>query len=325
MSGPIEEGQIVEGGLAHAVVVTGLSGAGKTTALNALADVGFYCVDNLPPTLAAATVRTCGAAGFERVALGMDVRAGSFLATLEEAIEALRHHPGGLSVLYLDAADEVLVRRFSETRRPHPIAASLPRERRPSSLLDAVRLERERLGVIRLRATLELDTSHLSTHQLRRAVIDHFSDGDLAMELKVVSFGFKHGLPLDANLVFDVRFLDNPYFVPGLREKTGDDPDVRDYVLASDGAAELLTHISSLLSWSIPRYRREGKSYLTVAIGCTGGRHRSVVLANELGRSLSEDSENRVAIMHRDAQRGAIMAAVSMAPKSDGGVRGEDE
>jgi RNase adapter protein RapZ len=299
----------------HLVVVTGLSGAGKTTTLHALADAGFYCVDNLPPSLAQETVRVCVESGIDRIALGMDVRVGSFLDALRAALAGLEKHPDGLTVLFLEAADEVVVRRFHETRRPHPILTSPEAQRRPLSMFEAVEIERERLASIAGLVTLTIDTSHLTVHELRRLVLARFGrGGDDAsrMQIRVVSFGFKHGVPLDANLVIDARFLDNPHFVAGLREQTGNDHAVRDFVLESEGAAEFLAKLEQLLVFLLPRYEQEGKSYLTVAIGCTGGRHRSVTLAAELARRLSATTRQRVGILHRDVARGAMMSEVSV-------------
>lgn len=295
--------------LPRLVVVTGLSGAGKTTSLHALADAGYYCVDNLPPTLASATVRVLRSGGIGRVALGMDVRVGAFLDAATEAVEALQHDPGGLTVLFLDATDESLVRRFSETRRPHPMLAD---EDGPEGVLDGVRKERDRLGSIRSVATLVVDTSHMTVHDLRRHVLDQFAPEAERphMHTRVMSFGFKHGAPLDADVMLDVRFLDNPHFEAELRDKGGDDPQVQSFVLGSPGCAELLDHVERLLSFSVPRYEREGKSYLTVAIGCTGGRHRSVVVASELARRLSAATRRRVGIVHRDLARGATVGEV---------------
>ncbi|MEM9694967.1 MAG: RNase adapter RapZ [Myxococcota bacterium] len=299
------------------VVVTGLSGAGKSTALAALADAGFYCVDNLPPNLASATVEACHESGIERVALGMDVRVSAFLDSLNSSVERLRDHPEGLTVLYLDAADEAIVRRFHETRRPHPIlnppsSSSRPGSggaEHPLSVFDGVQIERDRLAGIRTLATVAIDTTHLTVHELRRTVLDRFADPDRAnaMKIRVLSFGFKHGMPLDANLVFDVRFLDNPHFVVGLREKTGREAEVRDFVLSSPGSASWLEHVQGLLDFSVPRYRQEGKSYLTIAIGCTGGRHRSVALSIELARRLAASTQQRIGVIHRDAARGTIV------------------
>ena len=299
----------------HLVVVTGLSGAGKTTTLHALADAGFYCVDNLPPSLAQETVRVCVESGIERIALGMDVRVGSFLDALHDALEGLRAHPDGLTVLFLEAADEAVVRRFHETRRPHPILTSPQADRRPLSMFEAVKIERGRLAAIADLVTLTVDTTHLTVHELRRLVLARFGRGGdnvSRMQVRVVSFGFKHGVPLDANLVFDARFIENPYFVAGLREQTGNDAEVRDFVLGSDGTSEFMAQLERLLLFLLPRYEQEGKSYLTVAIGCTGGRHRSVALAEELARRLSAARRQRVGILHRDVARSAMMSEVSV-------------
>jgi RNase adapter protein RapZ len=301
---------------AGVVVVTGLSGAGKSTVLRALTDIGYYCVDNLPPSLVASTVATCAAGGIARIALGIDIRVGAFLDAAPQAIAALSEQAAGVTVLFLDAGDEALVRRFSETRRPHPMLAEGPAGNdrlrdsgEIASVLDGVRLERAQLGPIRGQATLVLDTTHMSVHELRRQVIDSFGDGagELRMMVRVVSFGFKHGIPLDADLVFDVRFLDNPHFVPELREHTGEEAPVRDFVLASPGARDLIEHIIGLLEFSLPRYEREGKSYLTIAVGCTGGRHRSVSVAVAVAERLAKDVGRRIGIVHRDLGRGVIM------------------
>ncbi len=301
---------------ADVVVVTGLSGAGKSTVLRALTDIGYYCVDNLPPSLVESTVATCLGGGIRRIALGIDIRVGAFLDAAPAAIAALEQHDVDVSVLFLDAGDDALVRRFSETRRPHPMLSEGPagsgRPRDSGEMLavvDGVRLERARLATIRSRATVVLDTTHMSVHELRRQVIDHYAEGaeEPHMVVRVLSFGFKHGIPLDADLVFDVRFLDNPHFVPGLREHTGDEAPVSDFVLASPGCDELIGHIERLLEFSLPRYEREGKSYLTIAVGCTGGRHRSVSVAVELARRLGKNGGRRIGIVHRDLGRGAMM------------------
>lgn len=296
-------------------VVTGLSGAGKTTALAALADLGFYVVDNLPPSLAAELVDTLKAQGVSRVALGIDIRVGTFLDELAEGLAELRAALAEPEVLYLEATDDVLVRRFSETRRPHPMVArgGVTADRAPATIADAVRMERERMIPVRAAADRVVDTSELNVHQLRRRVIASYADGEggVAMRVNVMSFGFKHGVPLDADVMFDVRFLDNPHFVPGLREQTGMDAPVRDFVLATPGAVELLDKLEELLRFAMPRYKKEGKSNLTIAIGCTGGRHRSVALTAELARRLGEGSDQRVGIVHRDVTRGAMMAEVT--------------
>ncbi len=293
------------------VVITGLSGAGNTTALKALSDAGYYCVSNVPPTLAQSTVEQCQQAGIERIALGMDVRGGSFLQSLPAAIDGLREKPGDVTVLYLDAADDALVRRFSETRRPHPIIAS---EEEPLRILDGVRLERERLASIRSRADLVLDTTHMSVHELRKQLLLQLTGNNTAapMMLRLLSFGFKYGVPLDANVMFDVRFIENPYFIPHLRELSGQDAEVSNFVLAAEGVSSLVDKIEELLVFTVPRYTEEGKSYLTVAIGCTGGRHRSVALSIELAKRMRNHTRGPIAIVHRDIGRGGMLTDVSV-------------
>lgn len=301
-------------------VVTGLSGAGKTTALAALADLGFYVVDNSPPSLASQLVDTLEAQGVSRVALGIDIRVGTFLDELAEGLAELRDALAEPDVLYLEATEDVLVRRFSETRRPHPMLArqGASAESAPVTIADAVRLERERMNPVRAAADRVVDTSELNVHELRRRIIATYADEDegVTMRVNVMSFGFKHGVPLDADVMFDVRFLDNPHFVPGLREQTGVDAPVRDFVLETPGAIELLDKLEDLLRFALPRYRDEGKSNLTIAIGCTGGRHRSVALTAELARRLGEGSNETVGIVHRDVTRGAMMSEVTASRES---------
>ncbi|MFP6686674.1 MAG: RNase adapter RapZ [Polyangiaceae bacterium] len=295
------------------VIVTGLSGAGKSTALRALDDVGYYCIDNLPPPLVSQTVSVCQQSGLTRVALGMDVRVGAFLDSAAPVVAELAKEPGRLEVLFLEASDALLVRRYSETRRPHPVfavpGAGEPLEDAPNSersVVEGVALERERLMALSHLATLKIDTTHDSVHELRRQIIDIF--GGVATEsgsmtTRFMSFGFKHGIPLDADLVFDVRFLDNPHFVPELRDRTGRDQAVSGFVLASDGCAEFADQLEKLLRFSLPRYESEPKSYLTVAIGCTGGRHRSVALVEELAKRLRHPEGRDIAVTHRDSSR----------------------
>lgn len=299
------------------VVVTGLSGAGRSTALRALEDLGFFCVDNLPPSLAPRTVEVCESGGVTRIGLGIDVRVGSFLDGAGAALKALRDHRE-VFILFLDASDETLIRRFSETRRPHPIIA---RSQGEMSMLDGLILERKRLASLRAQATIELDTSRLSVHELRRLVIERVGLEERAapqMATRVVSFGYKYGVPLDADLLFDVRFLDNPYFVPDLRPLSGNDPPVRDYVLRNPDAIAFIDRVQQLLEFSIPRYAREGKSYLTIGIGCTGGRHRSVALATLLGERLRRVTGLPIAVIHRDLGRSAAAAAPADAPELPG-------
>lgn len=279
------------------VVVTGLSGAGRSTALRVLEDAGFFCVDNLPPGLAPALIGLVGREGkLERVGLGIDVRTGAFLSGAEETLSELEASGHRVQVIFLDCADDVLVRRFSETRRPHALS-------RTGDLHAAIARERERLAGLRARADVVIDTTEFSVHDLRHHLIDYIGRGSdrPSMLVRLLSFGFKYGVPVDADLVFDLRFLPNPHFVDALRPKTGMDPDVSAYVMDAPETQELLRHLRPLLDYSLPHYAREGKAYLTVAFGCTGGRHRSVAMTEELGQQLAGSHE--VVVSHRDAQR----------------------
>ena len=307
------------------VVVSGLSGAGKSQALNTLEDLGFFCVDNLPTLLAPQAVALCERGGMARVALGIDVRVRAFLGEVGNVLQLLE--AGGqrdLHVLFFDAGDETLLRRFSETRRPHPLSAESTASEGALAVLDGVRIERERLAPLRARATRIIDTTNTSVHELRRILIAHFgpASGDgPRMVTRIVSFGFKYGSPVDADVVLDVRFLDNPYFVPHLRALTGQDEAVARYVLDAPETGEFMKRTSALLEYVLPRYEREGKSYLTIAIGCTGGRHRSVAIAEALARFMSTSLGVSVSVVHRDAYRGELSAAPSTAiqkPRRDG-------
>jgi len=285
------------------VVVTGLSGAGKSTALRALEDLGFFCVDNLPTALAPQAVELCEKGGMLRIALGMDVRVRAFLGEVGSVVSKLENGGGrDVELIFLDASDETILRRFSETRRPHPLSTGDG----ALAVLDGARIERERLAPLRARATRIFDTTRLSVHELRRATVAHFgpaSGGAPRMVTRVVSFGFKYGPPIDADLVLDVRFLDNPYFVPHLKALPGTDKAVVDYVLALPESKAFLEKTADLLAFVLPRYEREGKSYLTIGIGCTGGRHRSVVVAEALASALSLQLKTQVAVVHRDVDR----------------------
>lgn len=279
------------------VVVTGLSGAGRSTALRVLEDAGFFCVDNLPPGLAPDLIGLVGREGkLERVGLGIDVRTGEFRRGAEETLSELEALGHRVRVIFLDCADDILVRRFSETRRPHALS-------RTGDLHGAISRERERLAGLRARADVVVDTTEFSVHDLRHHLIDYIGrDPDRpSMVVRLLSFGFKYGVPVDADLVFDLRFLPNPHFVKGLRPKTGIDAEVSAYVMGAPETQELLRHLRPLLDYVLPQYAREGKAYLTVALGCTGGRHRSVAMAEELSRQLGDSHE--VAVSHRDAQR----------------------
>ena len=280
------------------VVVTGLSGSGKSTAIHVLEDLGFYCIDNLPIALIPRLVELWETSRDEvrRVALGIDVRARHFLAEFPRVFDELRAQDVALEVLYLEASDDVLVRRFSETRRPHPADQG-------GGIADGIRREREKLRGLRELADRILDTSAFTVHEFRSALrdlVDRPEPG--TMTIGLLSFGYKYGLPTDADLVLDCRFLPNPFFVEALRDKTGSDPAVADYVLGRDETQEFVKRLVDLLAFTLPRYRREGKSYLTIALGCTGGRHRSIVLVEELRRRLQEGG-HRVLVRHRDAER----------------------
>lgn len=296
-------------GLTSVVVVTGLSGAGKSTAVNALEDLGYFCVDSLPPPVVLATLEAFAAAGIRRVAFGIDVRVRRFLDEAAAIFQAISS-PGEreVTVLFLDAADEALLRRFSSTRRPHPLSTSsvAGSEQGALAVLDGIRIERELLTALRARASIVLDTTRMSVHDLRREVVARFgpsADGAPRLHVRILSFGFKFGLPVDADMVLDVRFLDNPYFVPALSKLAGTNAAVRDYVLASDGAAQFLELAERLLEFCLPRFEREGKSYLTIGIGCTGGRHRSVVSAESLAERLRRRTALPVEVVHRDVDR----------------------
>lgn len=307
------------------VVVTGLSGAGKSTALHSLEDLGYFCVDNLPTALLEHTLEVCETGGIRRVALGVDVRVGSFLEGAAPALGRIGQGERDLVVVFLDASDEAILRRYSESRRPHPLAGAREGMRGDLSavaVLDGVRLERERLAPMRAVADVVIDSTLLSVHDLRRQVIAHLGPGKAEqprMVTRFVSFGFKYGVPVDADLVFDVRLLDNPFFVPELRPLRGVDPPVRAHVLGNDEAVTFLQKTEDLLAFCLPRYEREGKSYLTVGVGCTGGRHRSVVVADVLAERLRDSSGLPIVVFHRDMARADILGSH---PPSRGGLEG---
>ncbi len=282
--------------MAEFVIVTGLSGAGRSQAAATLEDLGWFVVDNLPTTLIVSVADLALAPGSTRDRVALVVgRDTEQLEELSSAVGALTHRGVLVRTVFLDASDEVLVRRFEGTRRRHPLG----REK----VLEAVALERERLGAIREAADVVIDTSDLNVHQLRSRLIDLFHrDSADSMHISVVSFGFKYGLPPDVDNVFDVRFLPNPHWVADLRDLTGRDRAVRDYVLAQEGSHGFLDKAGDLLAFLLPSYEKEGKTYMSVAVGCTGGKHRSVVIAEELAgaiRTLGFD----VAVFHRDVER----------------------
>ncbi|WP_338824655.1 Nucleotide-binding protein YvcJ [Moorella humiferrea] len=282
------------------VIVTGLSGAGKTQAARCLEDLGFFCVDNLPPSLIPGLVDLLrqpakNGKGIDKVALVMDIRGGQFFDDLEEALVYLDSRGIPYEILFLEAADEVLVRRYKETRRRHPLSSG-------GQILEGIIAERRRLEELRGRATKIIDTSELTPRQLKEQVAELFGDSRRQLKISIISFGYKYGIPLDADLVMDVRFLPNPYYNPALRPFTGHDRCVADFVMASPEAQEFIAKFAALLRFLIPQYQLEGKSHLVIAIGCTGGQHRSVTLANKLGEILRGDSYD-VVVKHRDLIR----------------------
>lgn len=285
------------GRVGELVVVAGMSGAGRSTAAATFEDAGWFVVDNLPPELASRVVDLVARpGGSDRIALVVG-RAGTELGGLDEAITDLRASGTPVRVLYLEAADDVLVRRFEGTRRRHPVEGE--------GVGDAIAVERALLAPVRRLADVVVDTTDLNVHQLRDRILDLFTDtvtDAQPLRIAVTSFGYSHGLPRDADLVLDCRFLPNPHWVPELRPHTGLDSDVRDYVLGQAAAKDFLTKIDDLLQLLLPAYVDEGKSYLNIAIGCTGGRHRSVAIANAL-HDLIESHGYQANIAHRDVQK----------------------
>lgn len=281
------------------IIVTGLSGAGKTQAMRILEDLGFFCVDNLPPTLIPKFAELCSQAASQinKIALAVDIRGGEFFDTLFEVLADIDKQGIGYEILYLEASDETLVRRYKETRRRHPLSSH-------GEVLEVIREERNRLRELRGRANKIIDTSNMKVQQLKEEITSIFSDAadTSRLHIMVISFGFKFGIPLDADLVIDVRFLPNPHYVPELRPLTGDDKEVRDFVFSSQVTTEFMNKYVDLLEFLLPYYIKEGKTTLMVAIGCTGGKHRSVALANRLGVLLNEQ-DLRVTVRHRDLKR----------------------
>lgn len=287
------------------VVVTGLSGAGRSTALRALEDLEFFCVDNLPTLLVQPAIESCERGGIRRMALGIDVRVGSFLEGAGPALSDIAASGRRLQILFLDASNDALIRRFNSTRRPHPMSTAVTAGPGgpAGAVLDGIQIERERLAPLRALASLVLDTTRLSVHDLRRQVVALFGPGagkSARMRTRLLSFGFKYGVPVDADLILDVRFIENPFFVPELKESSGLEGPVADFVLGSPDAQEFIERALALLEFGLPRYEAEGKSYLTVAIGCTGGRHRSVAVAEQMGAKLRERLALAIDVSHRD-------------------------
>jgi UPF0042 nucleotide-binding protein len=279
------------------LIVTGMSGAGKSKVVDALEDIGWFCADNLPPRLAPTFLKLLQeAGGYGRAAIVMDLRAGDLFRDVPWALENMRGEGFACELLFLDAADEVLERRFKETRRQHPLCAGDP----ALDLAGAIAAERERLGALRQQAGILLDTSRMSPADCRNRIVELYADRPQeAMHVRVTSFGFKAGTPRDCDLLFDVRCLPNPFYVPELKERTGREACIRDWVLGYGESRALLGKINDLLLFLLPLYQKEGKSALTIAFGCTGGKHRSVLFAEEAGRALKE-AGFAVNVGHRD-------------------------
>jgi UPF0042 nucleotide-binding protein len=280
------------------LLVTGMSGAGRSTVANALEDLGWYVVDNLPPQMLRPLVDLAEHTGdaIPKVAAVVDVRGGRLFADVQAALESLRG-TDRVRVLFLDATDAALVRRFEQVRRPHPLQGN-------GTLLDGISAERVRMRELREQSDIVIDTSDLNIHQLASAVAEEFAEeGGAAVRVTVLSFGYKYGLPSDADLVADCRFLPNPFWVPELSAQTGADPDVRDYVLAQAGAAEFVDAYVTALVPVLEGFGRENKRHATIAVGCTGGKHRSVVIAEEIAKRLGTLPGVAVSLKHRDMGR----------------------
>ena len=281
----------------HLVILTGLSGSGKSTVLKAFEDMGFYCVDNLPVDLIPifAELHAAGQGDLVRAALLVDAREGMQLQKLPELLKRLgKDHP--ISLVFIEANYNALLRRYSETRRPHPLGKNV-------SVRESLRQERALMAPIRKLADVVIDTTQFNVHELRHFITERFKNREARpMLVSVVTFGYRHGVPTDADLVFDVRFLPNPHFVPRLRKFTGKDAKVRRYIRSFPQTGQFLRRIESLLTYLMPHYIREGKSYLTIAFGCTGGKHRSVMMGEEIKHAL-EKRHYSAKILHRDLDK----------------------
>jgi RNase adapter protein RapZ len=281
------------------VIITGMSGAGKTQAANVLEDIGFFCVDNLPPSLIPKFAELCGQTNgrMQKIALVIDVREGRFLENLFDILEGLKKAGHRVMIVFLNAGEDSLVRRFSETRRPHPLALD-------GSLVMGIRTERQILTRLQEEADLVIDTSDYTVHEFRRLLFDAFQGWGITdtTRISLVSFGYKHGLPNYADVIFDLRFLPNPHFVEELKPLTGKDQAVIDFILQGTKTCSFLEHMVTFLNFCLPLYIQEGKSYLTICLGCTGGRHRSVTLVEHLGKILRQ-SGHPIHIHHRDIDK----------------------
>lgn len=285
------------------VIVTGMSGAGKSTALKMLEDMGYYCVDNLPIPLISKFAELTNTSNSEisKVALGIDIRTGQALQELEHVFENMVLSGFSYEILFLDASDEILVKRFKETRRSHPLAAE-------GRIDGGIKMERKKLDFLKKHADYIMDTSNLLTRELKAALEKIFVNNQEYKNLfiTVVSFGFKYGIPSDSDLVFDVRFLPNPYYIDELKPKTGNEKEVQDYVMGFDLAHEFLNRLDDMITFLIPNYIIEGKNQLVISIGCTGGKHRSVTLANQLYERLKGAGEYGIKVEHRDIEKDTL-------------------
>ena len=281
------------------IVISGMSGAGRSAAADVLEDLGYYVIDNLPPALISKVAELAsGQTELNKLALVVDARSGAFIDDLGQALAELRERGARTRVLFLDAADEVLVRRYEATRRRHPLADG-------DRVSDGIARERQLLGELKEHTDVVLDTSDLNVHELRERLLELFGDVErpaAAVQTSLVSFGYKHGLPVDVDLVLDCRFLPNPHWVESLRPLPGTDPKVRGYVMRQPDTKAFLAEMERLFALLLPAYVREGKAYLSIGVGCTGGRHRSVVIANELARVL-ERLGFAPRVHHRDLER----------------------
>jgi UPF0042 nucleotide-binding protein len=281
------------------VIVTGLSGAGKTQAMRCLEDLGFFCVDNLPPALIPKFSELCAQAAskINKIALAVDIRGGEFFDTLFEVLSEIDMQGIQYEILFLEASDETLVRRYKESRRRHPLSSH-------GESLEVIREERNRLQDLRGRANKIIDTSNMAVQQLKEEIAAIYADNTNTsrLHITVISFGYKYGIPLDSDLVFDVRFLPNPHYDPTLRPLSGNDRVIRDYVFGSPLTGDFMEKFQDFIEFLIPQYVKEGKTTLMIAIGCTGGMHRSVVMANRLGEIL-ETRDLPVTVRHRDIKK----------------------
>lgn len=277
------------------VIITGLSGAGKSQAVKVFEDMGYFCIDNLPAPLIPKFAELCSQADgkVDKIALVIDIRGDLFLDDLHSSLEALTNMGICYQIVFLEAADEVLIQRFKETRRNHPLSPQ-------GTLSEGIKLEREKLAELRGRAHRIIDTSRLKSSQLKEELRNQWAEMPNALSISIITFGYKHGIPIDVDLLMDVRFIPNPYYIPELRPLTGRDSAVQKYVLETKESQEFLEKYGDLLRFVLPCYIKEGKTHLTIGIGCTGGQHRSVVLGITLGKLLAQDGYT-VSVKHRDS------------------------